>query len=65
MFTFRKIRGVVVSGVAVVAALTSTAGQSAAESGCFKVSGGYTEHTVARPELPVAGAVVHRRDVPG
>jgi len=47
MFSPRKIRGVVVSGVAVVAALTFTAGQSAAESGCFKVSGRYTEHAVS------------------
>jgi len=47
MFTSRKIRGVVVSGVAVVAALTLTAGQSAAQSGCFPVAGRYTEHAVS------------------
>lgn len=46
MFSPRKIRGVVISGVAVVAALTLTTGQSAAASGCFTVSGRYTEHAV-------------------
>ena len=50
MFSPRNIRGVVISGVAVVAALTLTAGQSAAASGCFTVSGRYTEHAVTGPE---------------
>ena len=49
MFSSRKIRGVVISGVAVAAALTLTAGQSAAASGCFTVSGRYTEHAVTGP----------------
>lgn len=69
MFSSRKIRGVVVSGVAVVAALTLTAGQSAAESGCFPVSGRYTEHAVAGPECrsPVGLCITgtYRGDVSG
>ena len=69
MFSPRKIRGVVVSGVAVVAALALTAGQSAAESGCFKVSGRYSEHAVSGPEcrspvgLCIAGT--YRGDISG
>ena len=69
MFSRSKIRVVVVSGVAVVAALTLTAGQSAAESGCFKVSGRYTEHAVTGPEcrspvgLCIAGT--YRGDISG
>ena len=69
MFSSRKVRGVVVSGVAVVAALTLTAGQSAAESGCFPVSGRYTEHAVTGPEcrspvgLCIAGT--YRGDITG
>lgn len=50
MFSSRKVRGVVVSGVAIVAALTLTAGQSAAESGCFTFSGRYSEHAVTSPD---------------
>ena len=69
MFSPRNIRGVVISGVAVVAALTLTAGQSAAESGCFTVSGRYTEHAVTGPEcrspagLCIAGT--YRGDISG
>ena len=69
MFSSRKIRGVVISGVAVAAALTLTAGQSAAASGCFTVSGRYTEHAVAGPEclspvgLCIAGT--YRGDISG
>ena len=69
MFSSRNIRGVVISGVAVVAALTLTAGQSAAASGCFTVSGRYTEHAVTGPEcrspvgLCIAGT--YRGDISG
>ena len=69
MFSPRNIRGVVISGVAVVAALTLTAGQSAAASGCFTVSGRYTEHAVTGPEcrapagLCIAGT--YRGDISG
>ena len=69
MFSSRKIRGVVISGVAVVAALTLTAGQSAAASGCFTVSGRYTEYAVTGPEcrslvgLCIAGT--YRGDISG
>ena len=68
MFSSRKIRGVVVSGAAVAAALTLT-GQSAAESGCLMVSGRYTEHAVSGPEcrspvgLCIAGT--YRGDISG
>lgn len=69
MFSSRKIRGVVVSGAAVVAALTLTAGQSAAQSGCFQVSGRYTEHAVTGSQcqspvgLCIAGT--YRGDISG
>ena len=69
MFSPRNIRGVAISGVAVVAALTLTAGQSAAASGCFTVSGRYTEHAVPGPEclspvgLCIAGT--YRGDISG
>ena len=41
MFTSRKARTLLVSGAAVIAALTLTAGQSAAATGCIPVSGSY------------------------
>lgn len=69
MFASRKIRGVVITGVAVMAALTLTAGQSAAGSGCFQVSGRYTEHVVTGAEcrspvgLCIAGT--YRGDITG
>ena len=69
MFSPRNIRGVVISGVAVLAALTLTAGQSAAASGCFTVSGRYTEQAVTGPEcrapvgLCIAGT--YRGDISG
>jgi hypothetical protein len=69
MFSSRKVRTVLVSGAAVVAALTLTAGQSTAATGCIPVSGRYVEHAVGGPEclspvdLCIAGD--YRGDISG
>jgi hypothetical protein len=44
MFSSGKARTPLVSGAAVVAALSLTAGQSAAATGCIAVFGSYSEN---------------------
>jgi len=69
MFTSRKARTLLVSGAAVIAALTLTAGQSAAATGCIPVSGSYTEHAVSGPDClsPVGLCIAgdYRGDIVG
>lgn len=46
----RKLRAATITGSAVIAALTLTAGQSAAGGRCIEVRGSYVEHAVGGPD---------------
>jgi len=69
MLSSGKARTILISGAAVVAALTLTAGQSAAATGCIPVSGSYLEHAVGGPEClsPVGLCIAgdYRGDIAG
>ena len=69
MFSSAKTRTILVSGAALVAAVTLTAGQAAAATGCFPVSGRYVEHAVSVPEClsPVGLCIAgdYRGDIAG
>lgn len=69
MFSSRKARTTLISGAAVVAALTLTAGQSAAATSCLAISGSYLEHAVSGPEClsPVGLCIAgdYRGDIVG